>query len=106
MQYSFSMTISKTISLLSGVEEGENITEYMVKEGWVSVRREAVRGESKLAELEDQAKAQKLVSLIQDILCLYLSQNEDLWLQIKVIIFNFKFQISIIKVNTQQSNAQ
>ena len=43
------------------VESGENITELMVSEGWLSVRAESLRGDSSLAALEEQAKAAKKV---------------------------------------------
>lgn len=42
---------------------GENITELMVSEGWLSVRRESIRGESNLAQLEDQAKSAQKVRI-------------------------------------------
>jgi len=40
------------------IATGENITELMVAEGWLSVRRESIRGESNLLQLEDAAKSQ------------------------------------------------
>ncbi|XP_076036932.1 staphylococcal nuclease domain-containing protein 1 [Oratosquilla oratoria] len=43
----------------SDITTGENLTETMVSEGLVSVRRESIRGESRLTELEEQAKTQK-----------------------------------------------
>jgi hypothetical protein len=39
------------------IETAENITETLVKEGFVSVRREAKSGTEKLIELEDAARA-------------------------------------------------
>ena len=43
---------------------GENITELLVSEGWLAVRRESIRGESNLVVLEDQAKAAGKVGLL------------------------------------------
>ena len=39
------------------LETAENVTETLVKEGLVSVRREAKSGTEKLVELEDAARA-------------------------------------------------
>lgn len=47
-----------TIYLGKDISTAENITELMVSEGWLSVRRESIRGESDLANLEDAAKSQ------------------------------------------------
>ncbi|KAF2350110.1 Staphylococcal nuclease (SNase-like) OB-fold [Trinorchestia longiramus] len=46
------------IYLGKDVATGENVTELMVQEGWLAVRRESIRGESTLANKEDQAKSQ------------------------------------------------
>ncbi|MPC21156.1 Nuclease domain-containing protein 1 [Portunus trituberculatus] len=43
---------------LTDVSSGENLTETMVSEGLVSVRRESIRGESRLVELEEAARSQ------------------------------------------------
>ena len=43
---------------ISDIASGENITELMVAEGWLTVRRESIRGESNLPQLEDAAKSQ------------------------------------------------
>lgn len=40
------------------ISSAENITETMVSEGLVMVRRESIRGESRLLDLEDTAKSQ------------------------------------------------
>ncbi|KAA0200818.1 hypothetical protein HAZT_HAZT002114, partial [Hyalella azteca] len=48
---------SKTLPRECNVATGENITELMVAEGWLAVRRESIRGESNLANLEDLAKS-------------------------------------------------
>lgn len=45
------------IYLGKDVATGENMTELMVAEGWLSVRRESIRGESNLVQLEDLAKS-------------------------------------------------
>ena len=44
------------------VGTGENITELMVAEGWLTVRRESIRGESNLVTLEELAKSQNKVN--------------------------------------------
>jgi len=41
----------------SDIETGENVVETMLREGLLTVRRESLRGESKLTEFEDSAKA-------------------------------------------------
>ncbi|KAK8384015.1 hypothetical protein O3P69_016033 [Scylla paramamosain] len=46
------------IYLGKDVASGENLTETMVSEGLVSVRRESIRGESRLVELEEAARSQ------------------------------------------------
>lgn len=46
------------IYLGKDIASGENVTETMVSEGLVMVRRESIRGESRLIDLEDQAKSQ------------------------------------------------
>ena len=40
---------------------GENITELMISEGWLSVRPESARMDPALAALEEQAKSSKKV---------------------------------------------
>ena len=46
---------------MSDIETGENITELMISEGWLSVRPESARMDPNLAQLEEQAKASKKV---------------------------------------------
>ncbi|KAK7067440.1 nuclease domain-containing protein, partial [Halocaridina rubra] len=46
------------IYLGKDITTGENLTEAMISEGLVTVRRESIRGESRLVELEESARSQ------------------------------------------------